>query len=90
MAETPKLYCGNSETLPDEYNEFGSRYDCLKKGVGVGIYKVPMSKIQKARRKLTQEELVNIATVLKLNTTDQTRNSIIDIIIASVYTKYIM
>lgn len=91
MSETPKLYCGNSENLPENYDDFGTRYDCLKKGVGVGIYKVPMSKIKKARRKLTLEELKMIANILQLNADDeQSRNNMIDSIIASIYAKYII
>jgi len=30
------MYCGTREMLPDGYDDFGNRYDCLKKGYGVG------------------------------------------------------
>lgn len=30
------MYCGTRDMLPDGYNNFGNRYDCLKKGYGVG------------------------------------------------------
>ena len=36
-----KLYCGDKERLPEEYTGFGSRRDCLKKGVGVGLHITP-------------------------------------------------
>lgn len=29
-------YCGLKEILPDGYDRFGSRYECLKTGIGVG------------------------------------------------------
>jgi hypothetical protein len=32
----PALYCGNSDVLPPGYEDFGSRYSCLRKGFGVG------------------------------------------------------
>jgi hypothetical protein len=34
-----KVYCGLQEQLPDEYDRYGDRYECLRKGVGVGIHK---------------------------------------------------
>lgn len=35
-----KKYCGPKENLPPNYESFGHRYECLKKGVGVGKYQV--------------------------------------------------
>ncbi len=32
-----KKYCGTSLMLPDNYTEYANRYECLKKGVGVGM-----------------------------------------------------
>jgi len=31
-----RVYCGNNEQLPDDYDMFGSLSQCLQKGVGVG------------------------------------------------------
>ena len=28
----PKLYCGNSDTLPEQYDDFGEPFECLQKG----------------------------------------------------------
>ena len=33
----PELYCGENLMLPDNYDRFGTRYKCLKKGVGTGM-----------------------------------------------------
>jgi len=33
----PQLYCGSSLLLPNDYDAFGSRNTCLKKGVGIGM-----------------------------------------------------
>lgn len=35
-----KKYCGLKENLPPNYEAFGHRYECLKKGVGVGKYQM--------------------------------------------------
>jgi hypothetical protein len=32
-----KKYCGTDLMLPDNYTQYGNRYECLKKGVGVGM-----------------------------------------------------
>ena len=34
----PKIWCGRSDDLPADYDEIGSPYQCLRKGVGVGKY----------------------------------------------------
>ena len=31
-----KAYCGTQQILPDTYTRFGTSYECLRKGVGVG------------------------------------------------------
>ena len=31
-----KLFCGNSNMLPEDYDDFGSNSECLRIGVGVG------------------------------------------------------
>jgi hypothetical protein len=35
--QTSKFYCGDKE-LPIGYDRYGSRYQCLRRGVGVGLY----------------------------------------------------
>ena len=35
-----KKYCGLKQELPPNYDGFGHRYECLKKGVGVGKYQM--------------------------------------------------
>lgn len=32
-----KKYCGTDLLLPDGYSRYGTRYECLKKGIGVGL-----------------------------------------------------
>lgn len=38
----PKLFCGNirepPQTLPDGYDGYDTQYNCLRKGVGIGLY----------------------------------------------------
>lgn len=33
-----KIYCGDQEILPDGYHVFGTRSQCLRRGVGVGMH----------------------------------------------------
>lgn len=33
-----KVYCGNKHNLPNTYDRFGSLSECLRKGVGTGIF----------------------------------------------------
>jgi len=34
-----KIYCGNQETLPDNYDLMGNLPQCLQKGIGIGKHK---------------------------------------------------
>ena len=34
-----KIFCGNGDTVPPGYNQLGTRYQCLQKGFGAGLYK---------------------------------------------------
>lgn len=60
--DKPSLYCGNANKLPDDYNDFGTPYECLKKGFGAG-----KSSCDDSNEKiLTQEEVKRIATKLNI------------------------
>lgn len=39
-----KIFCGNGDIIPPGYDQLGTRYECLKKGFGAGMYK---SRVQK-------------------------------------------
>jgi len=45
--DRPKIYCGTNEHLPDGYDDFGTPYACLRKGVGVGLYVIPKQRQQR-------------------------------------------
>lgn len=53
-----KLYCGDQTKLPKGYWNFGTRSQCMRRGVGVGLYVIPTQKskerkdIYKQRRKM--------------------------------------
>lgn len=32
-----KVYCGDNQNIPPEYDERGTRYTCLRRGIGVGL-----------------------------------------------------
>jgi len=36
--EQPRLYCGDKAPLPPGYGGYDSRFNCLRKGVGIGLY----------------------------------------------------
>jgi hypothetical protein len=33
-----KFYCGDRDEIPDKYSRRGSRLECIRRGVGVGMY----------------------------------------------------
>ena len=42
-----KIFCGTKINLPQGYKKFGTRYECLRKGVGVGKFVIPNIKNKK-------------------------------------------
>lgn len=34
-----KIFCGNGDIVPAGYDRLGTRYQCLQKGFGAGLYK---------------------------------------------------
>ena len=37
VRESPEMYCGDSNVLPRKYDVAGTRYSCMKKGIGIGM-----------------------------------------------------
>ena len=37
VEEKPEMYCGDSHVLPEKYDVMGTRFKCMRKGVGVGM-----------------------------------------------------
>lgn len=35
-----RIYCGTQVQLPDGYDSRGTRYQCLRKGIGIGLHLV--------------------------------------------------
>lgn len=35
-----RLYCGNKNPVPPGYAGYDTRFSCLRKGVGIGLYKL--------------------------------------------------
>lgn len=46
-----RIYCGNDPGLPVGYDKKGTPYECFRRGVGVGIYVIPLDKIIESRSK---------------------------------------
>lgn len=44
------FYCGNASKLPKGYYKFGTRYQCMTRGVGIGIYVVPKNKSREKKK----------------------------------------
>lgn len=53
-----KLYCGDQEKLPKGYWNFGTRSQCTRKGVGIGLYVVPKQKSQDRKTKLQERKKI--------------------------------
>ena len=57
-----KIYCGNSDLLPDEYSRFGTLYDCHRRGVSIGKkitvdnYESGISRRRSSRRRRTRSK----------------------------------
>jgi hypothetical protein len=74
--EKEKLYCGNDLLLPENYDRFGSKKECLRKGVGVGLGMPQQKRLraqQKSTSKLGKREIMDLARRLKIDTDDLTR-----------------
>ena len=37
VAANPETYCGSDLLVPEEYDRMGTRFQCLKKGIGIGM-----------------------------------------------------
>jgi hypothetical protein len=38
--DPPRLYCGDKAPLPPGYGGYDTRFNCLRKGVGIGLYRI--------------------------------------------------
>lgn len=77
--QTERLYCGNNEALSEGYTRFGTNYECMKIGVGVGA-RMPEEKRRAFRWKppknLSKREIYQLAHRFKIDT-NQTRAAVL-------------
>lgn len=59
-----RKYCGDKEDIPDGYDERGSRYECLRKGIGVGLNMDRERKNRGAVVEIDDDVLIGVATDL--------------------------
>lgn len=52
MKQAKNFYCGDKTKLPKEYWRFGSRRECMSRGVGIGMYVVPKQKEKQDEERL--------------------------------------
>lgn len=45
------VYCGDKKRVPEDYDRFGTRRECLSKGFGSAFYNADIKKMKKARKK---------------------------------------
>ena len=71
------FYCGTDTVVPKEYSRVGSPYECLRKGIGVGIMtSTPEKKIRMIKKTIEKnnpvkkDAIVKIATTLNVNVYD--------------------
>lgn len=62
------IYCGDKKRLPEGYDKFGTRRQCLSKGYGSAFYNGNISDMKKARKKsrntlkiLSKSEVIKLA-----------------------------
>lgn len=62
------IYCGDKKRLPEGYDKFGTRRQCLSKGYGSAFYNGDISEMKKARKKsknrikiLSKSEVIKLA-----------------------------
>jgi hypothetical protein len=80
VQRSERTYCGSSETLPDGYNRFATRHECMKKGVGIGA-RMPADKRRqfrwKAPKAMSKHEIYGLAHRFKIPT-NQTRKRVLE------------
>ena len=90
--ESKKIYCGDQEILPRGYWNFGTRSECTRRGVGIGLYVIPKQKSidrktkDKEREKLRKSlqrrrrtiEIINSEDELDVEDEDETNNDLSD------------
>lgn len=69
MPKKKDFYCGTARKVPDEYERHGTRYECLKRGYGAGMYskqefKLPKSK--KSKKQQLEDAFKTLALLLKI------------------------
>lgn len=75
-APREKSYCGNQEALPAGYQRFATRYECLKKGVGIGARAPAETRTRfkaKPPKRVTKRELIDMASRFKIPSDTLTR-----------------
>ena len=57
MSRKEKFFCG-TKSLPDDYDRYGSRFECMKRGYGRGMYdeRVKREENKKEKRKEKRRE----------------------------------
>ncbi len=91
MPPRPKLYCGNSDNLPEGYTRNGTRFECLKKGYGAAlVYSTDQQRrnavarmVQRGPQRLTRDQVRSLALTLGINPqrangTNKTRAQLLD------------
>lgn len=69
--DSKKLYCGDQDKLPKGYWNFGTRSQCTRKGVGIGLYVVPKQKANERKsRSLERKKNKNKLRSKKKKTRD--------------------
>ena len=51
FVEKEIVYCGDKKRIPEDYDRFGSRRECLSKGYGSAYYNADIKQMKTARKK---------------------------------------
>jgi hypothetical protein len=78
--QTEHTYCGTNAVLPQGYDRFATRSECVRKGVGIGV-RMPANKRQafkdKAPRSMNKHEIYDLAHRFKIPT-NQSRAQVLE------------
>lgn len=63
------FYCGTAKKVPVGYEKHGTRYECLRRGFGAGMYsqiKNTFPKSKKSKKAQLQDAFHTLALLLKI------------------------
>jgi hypothetical protein len=84
FVDKENIYCGDKKRLPEGYDKFGTRRQCLSKGYGSAFYNGDIKSMKKARKKskktikiLSKSEVIKLAKRMNIEYKNKDRLEIL-------------